>query len=512
MADTPYPYPKETRETDILVGTGVAEYGPFGFKIFDTDDVVVLTKPAGQTLFSRVAATVSKVSGDPFDDFTVDFGETIPPETQFIVRAERVHDRQVAVTRGGAISTDQLEKELSKQGTVIEELRRDVNQGVRGDYGSDGYRLAALPAGHFWKSDGQGGMVDGGDADDISEAQGHAADATAAAAAAKDWAIRPVANPVPESSGGDGATTFSALHWAKIAEGYANEALNNWTVERFPGNGVKTDFELSLSPGTGLNCFITIDGVLQQKDTYSVTGTTLSFTEAPPGDGLVDNIEVAYGSAIEVEVGTPTDGSVTEQKLATGAVTTTKIANGAATNAKIADNAINAAKINGADAAAILSKLGVVQTVKKISVSHDLANYSTTTQTQHGGALGNGQLLIATPSSPTTRMIVICMVTIEATTGASVDDAGGEVAIKRFDGSAYVSTDAATSFATTNFASAAIRTLRQSLVLLEDLGPDERRSDGGQGWSTRLYGNALYASNTIQVLDQHWLCVEYEPN
>lgn len=184
MAATPYPYPKETRETDILVGTGVAEYGPFGFKVFDTDDIVVLTKPAGQPLFSKVAATVSKVSGDPFDDFTVDFGETIPPETQFIVRAERVHDRQVAVTRGGAISTDQLEKELSKQGTVIEELRRDVNESVRSDYGSDGFRLAALPAGHFWKSDGQGGMVDGGDADDISEAQGHAADATAAAAAA----------------------------------------------------------------------------------------------------------------------------------------------------------------------------------------------------------------------------------------------------------------------------------------------------------------------------------------
>ncbi len=238
MADTPFPYPKETRETDILIGTGVAEYGPFGFKIFDAADVVVLTKPAGQDLFSEVSADIFKVSGASFDDFTIDFGQNIPPETQFIVRSERVHEREIGVTKGGAISTVELEKELSKQGTVVEELRRDINQGVRADYGGDGIRLALLPEGHFWKSDADGNMVDGGNSDDINQAQSHAATAATAAAAAaaaaeatvaagnaaENWAIRPEDDPVPVSSGGDGASTFSALHWAKKAASNAAPA------------------------------------------------------------------------------------------------------------------------------------------------------------------------------------------------------------------------------------------------------------------------------------------------
>ncbi|WP_295805947.1 hypothetical protein [uncultured Nitratireductor sp.] len=174
MADTPFPYPKETRETDILVGTGVADYGPFDFRIFDTADVEVLTKPAGQALFAEAAVTVSKVSDDPFDHFTVRFAENITSETQFIVRAVRVHERQVAVTKGGAISTEQLEKELSKQGTVLEELRRDVDQSMRMDYGSDSVRVARLPEGHFWKSDDDGNMVDGGTVEDIEHAQAYA--------------------------------------------------------------------------------------------------------------------------------------------------------------------------------------------------------------------------------------------------------------------------------------------------------------------------------------------------
>ena len=39
-------------------------------------------------------------------------------------------------------------------------------------------------------------------------------DAANQAISAEDWAIRPEDDPVPVSSGGDGATTFSALHWS----------------------------------------------------------------------------------------------------------------------------------------------------------------------------------------------------------------------------------------------------------------------------------------------------------
>jgi hypothetical protein len=179
MTVTPYPFPRSFRESEVLNGTGVSTYGPFGFKIFDPVDVKVYVKPDDQDLFEEAPAIVTKVSNQPFDDFTVTFPADLPPSTRFIVRSERLHERQIAVTKGGAISTDQLEKELSKQGTVLDELRRDLDQTVRTDYGGGGMRIQPIPAGHFWKSDGEGNAVDGGSAADIGNAQEYAEEAKA---------------------------------------------------------------------------------------------------------------------------------------------------------------------------------------------------------------------------------------------------------------------------------------------------------------------------------------------
>ena len=61
-------------------------------------------------------------------------------------------------------------------------------------------------------------------------------------------------------------------------------------VDNFSGNGVLTDFTLSATPSTKYYTQVYIDGVYQRKATYSITGTTLSFSEAPPSG--TDNIEV----------------------------------------------------------------------------------------------------------------------------------------------------------------------------------------------------------------------------
>lgn len=137
MTGTPYPFPREIRQTEVLNGTGVATYGPFAFRIFDEVDVKAFVKSDGAELFEETPVTVTKTSGEPFDTFTVTFSEPVPPETRFVVQAARVHERQAAITKGGAISTDQLEKELSKQGTVIEELRRDVNRALKPQFGDE---------------------------------------------------------------------------------------------------------------------------------------------------------------------------------------------------------------------------------------------------------------------------------------------------------------------------------------------------------------------------------------
>jgi len=57
----------------------------------------------------------------------------------------------------------------------------------------------------------------------------------------------------------------------------------------FTGNGTTTDFTLSLAPTNETHTLVYINGVYQEKSTYSVTGTTLSFTTAPSNG---DSIEV----------------------------------------------------------------------------------------------------------------------------------------------------------------------------------------------------------------------------
>ena len=100
----------------------------------------------------------------------------------------------------------------------------------------------------------------------------------------------------------------------------------NVNIDNFSGNGSTTAFTLTSDPSTENNTSVFISGVYQQKNTYSVSGTTLTFSAAPPsGTG---NIEVAY--ATPLAIGTPSDGTVTNSKIVDGAVTYAKIQNVAA--------------------------------------------------------------------------------------------------------------------------------------------------------------------------------------
>lgn len=102
-------------------------------------------------------------------------------------------------------------------------------------------------------------------------------------------------------------------------------SAGNLTVDRFSGTGSQTAFVLSVDPGSENNTQVYVGGVYQQKDTYSLTGTTLTFSEAPPTG--TDNIEVTSGTTLSV--GVPSDATVTTPKIADGNVTRAKLATGA---------------------------------------------------------------------------------------------------------------------------------------------------------------------------------------
>ena len=67
--------------------------------------------------------------------------------------------------------------------------------------------------------------------------------------------------------------------------------ISEFQVQNFTGDGTTLSFTLS-STSTGENyTFVYINGVYQNKNTYSVSGTTLLFSEAPP---LTSKIEVMF--------------------------------------------------------------------------------------------------------------------------------------------------------------------------------------------------------------------------
>lgn len=62
-------------------------------------------------------------------------------------------------------------------------------------------------------------------------------------------------------------------------------------IQNFTGNGSTVAFTLSNAPYSENSTNVYINGVYQQKNTYSFTGAVLTFSEAPPTNS---SIEVAY--------------------------------------------------------------------------------------------------------------------------------------------------------------------------------------------------------------------------
>ena len=63
-------------------------------------------------------------------------------------------------------------------------------------------------------------------------------------------------------------------------------------TDQFSGNNSTTAFTMSVAPANTASVLIAVGGVLQDPSTYSVSGTTLTFTQAPPtGTG---NISARY--------------------------------------------------------------------------------------------------------------------------------------------------------------------------------------------------------------------------
>lgn len=63
-------------------------------------------------------------------------------------------------------------------------------------------------------------------------------------------------------------------------------------TDQFSGNGTATSFTMSVAPANSASALVAISGVVQDPSTYSVVGTSLNFSAAPPAG--TNNISVRY--------------------------------------------------------------------------------------------------------------------------------------------------------------------------------------------------------------------------
>jgi hypothetical protein len=98
--------------------------------------------------------------------------------------------------------------------------------------------------------------------------------------------------------------------WGAIAGGGGGVAPS---IDTMTGDGSDTTLTLTNAPTNENATFVTIDGVAQHKSTYSVSGTTLTFSTAPPTGSAVEAITLNTTSISTASILQDADGNTKVQ-------------------------------------------------------------------------------------------------------------------------------------------------------------------------------------------------------
>ena len=115
-----------------------------------------------------------------------------------------------------------------------------------------------------------------------------------------------------------------------------------FAIDIFSGDNSTVNFTLREAPVTTSSILVFVGGIRQHTDTYSLSSTTLIFSEAPPtGTNNIQVLFLGLGASPHI----PSDFSVSTIKIQTNAITGDKIAVGQITSNLIASAAVTGDKI-----------------------------------------------------------------------------------------------------------------------------------------------------------------------
>ena len=235
----------------------------YTFEIVDKDDIVVLKN--GTTLSEGTDYTVSNVGNDSGGNVTLTAGATAGDI--LTLYRDMPYARTQNYTNSGDFLASEVNSDFDNLWLAGEQTNRSFSQSIRKPIT---------------------------DSDSISMELPEAADRT------------------------DSFLTFDST--GAVSTSPLSSALSPSIIARqqFTGDGSTTVFTLAADPGSAAAVVIYIDGVYQEEGTYSVSGSTLTFTEAPPTNASIE--VVSYKTTA---VGTTDANSVTYTPAGTGAVQTT---------------------------------------------------------------------------------------------------------------------------------------------------------------------------------------------
>jgi len=235
----------------------------YTFEIVDKDDIVVLKN--GTTLSEGTNYTVSNVGNDSGGNVTLTAGATAGDI--LTLYRDMPYARTQNYTNSGDFLASEVNSDFDNLWLAGEQTNRSFSQSIRKPIT---------------------------DSDSISMELPEAADRT------------------------DSFLTFDST--GAVSTSPLSSALSPSIIVRqqFTGNGSTTVFTLAADPGSPAGVVIYIDGVYQEEGTYSVSGSTVTFTEAPPTNASIE--VVSYKTTA---VGTTDANSVTYLPAGTGAVQTT---------------------------------------------------------------------------------------------------------------------------------------------------------------------------------------------
>lgn len=263
--------PSTTRRAGPFNGNGLTTNFPFYFKIFeDTDIAVTLADADGveTTLALTTDYTVTINADQDVSPGGLIVAITAPAtgETLVIV-GDLDYDQQADLPNGGNFNPTVIENALDRLTMQVQQLAELVGRSLR---------------------------LQVTDADADPEL------------------------PVPSANdiiGWDASAT--ALVNIDPATLVSSVAYGSEYYDTFSGTGAQTAFTLSVAPGSLANLQVHIAGVRQYPGTdYTVSGTTLTFSSAPPAG--TNNILAVYGSTVPTETILPNCFAVAASDEITG--------------------------------------------------------------------------------------------------------------------------------------------------------------------------------------------------